>query len=263
MEPPAGHTKALPGQYCKLQRSLYGLKQAGRQWNKQFTTTLQAFGFRQSSHDHCLFIKGQGTKLQPDMGSLLPDPVVYRRLRGRLLYLGLTRPDITFAVQQLSMFMQQPCEYHYKAALRILKYLKGCSDKGLFFPASNSLKITAFCDADWASCPTTRNSLSGYCIFLGSSLISWKSKKQNTVSRSSAEAEYRSKALTICQLLCLSYILKDLQVHVQLLIPLYCDNQAALRIAQTLFFTRERNTLTSTVMWFANNSILVSFLPHT
>jgi len=92
-------------------------------------------------------------------------------------------------------------------------------------------KIEAYCDSDWASCPMSRRSVSGFCIKLGTSLISWKAKKQNTISRSSAEAEYRCMAQTVAKLTWLKGLLQELQVKVQLPINLYCDNKAALQIA--------------------------------
>lgn len=124
----------------------------------------------------------------------------YRRLVGKLIYLTISRPEICYAVHILSQFMAQPKEDHCHAALRLVKYLKGTPGQGLFFPSTGSFQLTAFCDSDWAACPITRKSLSGFCIFFGSSLISWKCKKQNTVSRSSADAEYRSMANTCCEI---------------------------------------------------------------
>lgn len=119
----------------------------------------------------------------------------YKRLISQLSYLGLTRPEITYSVQQLSRFMQHPRESHWQDALYFLKYLKGCFSKGLFFLASNNFHLTAYFDFDRASCLVTRKFVSCYYVFLGPSLISWKSKKQATVSYSSAKVEYRSMQL--------------------------------------------------------------------
>ncbi|XP_020548154.1 uncharacterized protein LOC110011709 [Sesamum indicum] len=182
-----------------------------------------------------------GLKLS-SCGTVLEDPESYRRLIGRLLYLGFTRPDVSYGAQQLSQFVHRPCKEHLAAALHLVKYLKGTSTKGLFFPAHNSFSLTGYCDADWASCPDSRRSLTGYCIFLGSALISWKTKKQPTVSRSTAEAEYRSLAATVCELQWISYLLKDFQVPIQTPIPLYCDNQAAVHIvANPVFHERTKH----------------------
>ncbi|KAL0336602.1 UNVERIFIED_CONTAM: Retrovirus-related Pol polyprotein from transposon RE2 [Sesamum radiatum] len=88
--------------------------------------------------------------------------------------------------------MQYPCKQHWDAALHLVRYLKGTDYRGLFYPAGGDPHLTAYCDADWATCMDTRRSLTGYCIFLGASLVSWKTKKQTIVSRSTVEAEYRS-----------------------------------------------------------------------
>ncbi|KAL0373919.1 UNVERIFIED_CONTAM: Retrovirus-related Pol polyprotein from transposon RE1 [Sesamum radiatum] len=184
----------------------------------------------------------QGIKLCANGGAALSDPEPYRRLVGRLLYLGFTRPDISYGVQQLSQFLQHPCESHWQAALHIVRYLKGTPHTGLFFPSSNSLTLQAFCDADWASCLDSRRSVTGFCVFLGTALISWKTKKQATVSRSSAEAEYRSMGATVCELQWISYLLHDFGIPVSTPIPMFCDNQAALHImANPVFHERTKH----------------------
>ncbi|GMP79582.1 hypothetical protein CsSME_00035069 [Camellia sinensis var. sinensis] len=108
-----------------------------------------------------------------------------------------------------------------EAALRVLRFIKGTPGQGLFFPAINNLELKAYCDSDHADCPTTRRSTTGYC----------KSKKQPTVARSSAEAEYRAMANTCLEITWLRYILRDLRVNQKGPAPLYCDNQVALHIA--------------------------------
>lgn len=139
-------------------------------------------------------------KLSDSSGDLLSDASVFRKIVGKLLYLTHTRPDITYAVHKLSQFMSAPRTDHLKDAQRVLRYLKTDPAQGLFYPASSSVHLTAFCDADWASCLDSRRSTTGYCVFLGDSLISWRAKKQHTVSRSSSEAEYHSMADTTCEL---------------------------------------------------------------
>ncbi|XP_021623921.1 uncharacterized mitochondrial protein AtMg00810-like [Manihot esculenta] len=323
MTPPQGYHKARPGQVCLLKRSLYGLKQASRQWNIEFTNFLKKLGFVQSLHDHCLFTQHtgnlilillvyvddviltgnsidainkcklaldskftikdlepmkyflglevarstqttilsqtkyisdvlkdagmfyckpascplpQGLHLSPYSGEILDEPDMYQRLLGRLLYINLTRPNICYAVQHLSQFMSMPRKPHWEAALHVLRYLKGTLYQGLHYPVSNDLCLNAYCDSDWAACTYSRKSLSGYCIYLGPCLISWKTKKQTTVSKSSAEAEYRAMANTVCELLWISYVLHNLQVAIQLPIPLHCDTKAAMHIAANPVF---------------------------
>ena len=123
-----------------------------------------------------------------------------------------------------------------KAITRILQYIKGTPGQGVFFPVDPDLQLKAFCDADWAGCPDTRKSLIGYCVFLGDALISWRSKKQDIVSRSSAKAKYKSMATTTCEVTWLLYLLRDLHVPHQKPVLLYCDNQAALHISPNLVF---------------------------
>jgi len=114
----------------------------------------------------------QNTKLS-DIGELLRDPSQYRRLVGCLIYLTITQPDIMYSVHVLSRFMHAPRRPHMEVVLRVLRYLKNAPGHGLFFPSQNDLSLQAFCDSDWAGCPMTRRSTTGYYVFLGSSLISW------------------------------------------------------------------------------------------
>ncbi|PON99369.1 hypothetical protein TorRG33x02_049120 [Trema orientale] len=175
-------------------------------------------------------------KLSTTEGDLLPDASAYRCFIGRLLYLTLSHPDITFAVHKLSQFLSRPRLPHLKAAHHLLRYLKHRPGQGLFFSASSSLQVKAFSDADWGSCPDTRKSVTGFCIFLGDSLVSWKAKKQSTISRSSAEAEYRALAATTSEILCLQNLLHDFQLVVSSPALLFCDNQAAIYIASNPTF---------------------------
>ncbi|KAK2387257.1 putative mitochondrial protein [Trifolium repens] len=320
---PQGFHTSRPNQVCKLVKSLYGLKQASRQWNEKLTTFLLKLNFIQASSDHSLFTKKSstsfivllvyvddviiaGTSLPEiqaiksalhqsfrikDLGQLKyflglevahsqagislcqrkycldlladsgllgakpastpSDPSVklylddsppyadissYRRLVGRLLYLNATHPDITFITQQLSQFLSAPTTTHFTAATRVLHYLKSSPGRGIFFPRNSSLHLIGFSDADWAGCKDTRRSISGQCFFIGKSLISWRTKKQLTVSRSSSEAEYRALAAATCELQWLLYLFKDLQLTCTKSPVLYCDNRSSIHIAANPVF---------------------------
>lgn len=261
MQIPPGLSIKDPNLVCRLQRSLYGLKQASRQWFTRLSSFLISHGFRQSTSDHSLFLRftdnvttallvyvddiiltgnnideiqsitalldqtfkikdlgnlkfflgleiartAQGihlcqrkytldiladsgmlgcrphstpmdysTKLQATSGTPLPVETSssYRRLVGRLIYHTNTRPDITYAVQQLSQYMANPTTSHHQAAFRILRYLKGTPGSGLFFATTGTHQLQAFSDSDWAGCRDSRRSITVFSIYFGSSLIS-------------------------------------------------------------------------------------------
>ncbi|KAJ7967937.1 Retrovirus-related Pol polyprotein from transposon TNT 1-94 [Quillaja saponaria] len=169
-------------------------------------------------------------KLQSDDGECV-DRERYQRLVGKLLYLSHTRPDIAYAVSVVSQFMHDPHSAHLDAVHRILRYLKSVAGKGLLFEKHKSLKLEAYTDADWAGSLDDRRSTSGYCIFVGENLVSWRSKKQTVVARSSAEAEYRAMAHRTCELLWLKRLMEDLRLTIEKPLMLYCDNIAAINIA--------------------------------
>lgn len=323
MVPSKGYTGAKAGQVCRLVKSLYGLKQASREWNMEFCKQLFDHGFVQSSNDHCLFTKGAGVSFLcilvyvddilvtspsqslidefkqflhhkftiKDLGpakfflgieiarsvegttlnqrkyildllthagllqckpvptplpsglvlsqgteAVLADPDVYRRLVGKLLYLNLTRPDITHATQQLSQFISKPTVVHWNAAVHVLKYFKGFLSTGIFILAQLPHSLHAYSDADWGACMDTRKSLTGFCIFYGNTLLSWRCKKQKTISTSSAEAEYRALSSTTKELVWITALLHDFGLHYELPISLSCDNHAAIHITKNQVF---------------------------
>lgn len=127
--------------------------------------------------------------------------------------------------------MQTPTSVHLQSAKRLLRYLVRTIPQGILMASGSVAQLYAYCHSDWAGCPNTRCSKTGYCIFFGDSPISWKAKKQTVVARSSAEAEYRAMALTTCEITWLTVLLEDLGFrHIPTAI-LHCDNQAALAIA--------------------------------
>jgi Reverse transcriptase (RNA-dependent DNA polymerase) len=177
-----------------------------------------------------------GTTLSKEDSSFFDNPTLYRSVVGALQYATLTRPDISFSVNKLSQFMHQPTEMHWSAVKRILRYLAGSLDTGLQFYRKSTIQIHAYSDADWAGSIDDRRSTSGYCIFLGSNLVSWCAKKQPTVSRSSTEAEYRSLALTCTELMWLQQLLTELGLHSQPTPILWCDNIGATFLASNPMF---------------------------
>nr|XP_016454344.1 PREDICTED: uncharacterized mitochondrial protein AtMg00810-like [Nicotiana tabacum] len=201
---------------CRLHKSLYGLKQAPRQMNLKLTSALKDMGFVQSHYDYSLFTQKVSelglasgkpiatplefnhkltsvafdefmNKEEASIDAQLEDPGSYQRLVGRLLYLTMTRLDIAFVVQVLSQHMHAPKQSHMEAAIRVVKYIKRTAGLGLFMPAKSNKELVAYCDSDWGSCVETRKSITGYIVKFGEAVISWKSKKQSTVSKSSAE----------------------------------------------------------------------------
>ena len=170
-------------------------------------------------------------KFSNSVGQSVSDVSQYSWLIGKLLYLTLTRLDICYLVHKLSQFLSSPKVPHLQAAYRIIKYLKKTPGQGLFLSADSSIQLKAYCDADWAACIDTRRSVSGFCVFLGDSLISWKCKKQQVVSRSSAESEYRAMATVTSEIVWLVALFKTFGVHHTQAAYLYCDSKAALYIA--------------------------------
>jgi hypothetical protein len=150
------------------------------------------------------------SKIYAHDGARFGDPTLYRSLAGALQYLTLTQPDLSYAVQQACLFMHDPWESHFQLLKCILRYVKGTSHLGLQLYRSSSLDLVAYSDADWAGCPDTRKSTSGFCVFFANNLISWSSKRQNTVSRSSADAEYRAVANCIAESCWLRQLLHEL-----------------------------------------------------
>ncbi|XP_020245284.1 uncharacterized protein LOC109823418 [Asparagus officinalis] len=162
------------------------------------------------------------------------DPVSkeqYQRLVGRLIYLCHTRSDITHAVSVVSRYMHDPREQHMEAVRRILRYIKGSPGKGLWFRSFGHLRIEGYCDADWAGCMDDRRSTTGYCVFVGGNLVSWCSKKQDVVARSTAEVEYKAMAVSLCELMWVKNILSEMRLFRRDSLKLWCDNKSAINIA--------------------------------
>nr|CAB3463731.1 unnamed protein product [Digitaria exilis] len=160
------------------------------------------------------------------------DASYYRSMAGALQYLTMTRPDIAYAVQQLCLHIHAPHDVHATMLKRVLRYIKGTPSVGVHLRATSSSSLTAYSDADWAGCPDTRRSTSGFCVFLGDSLVSWSSKRQPTVSRSSAEAEYRGVANAVAECSWLRSLLGELGCPVGSATIVFCDNVSAVYMSR-------------------------------
>ncbi|GJY54751.1 ribonuclease H-like domain-containing protein [Tanacetum coccineum] len=164
------------------------------------------------NYNPCRTLVDTESKLGSD-GDPVSDPTLYRSLAGALQYLTFTRPELSYAIQQVCLYMHDPRDPHFTALKRILCNVRGTLDHGLQFHVSSTTQLSAYTDADWAGCPVTRRFTSGYCVFLGDNLLSWSAKRQVTLSRSSAKAEYQGVANVVAEtawirnLLCELYIL--------------------------------------------------------
>ncbi|PKU81762.1 Retrovirus-related Pol polyprotein from transposon TNT 1-94 [Dendrobium catenatum] len=158
------------------------------------------------------------------------NPTLYRQLVGALQYLTLTRPDITYAVNKACQHMHKPTDQHFDALKRILRYLRGTIHYGLPITGS-SMTLRSYADSDWAGDHHDRKSTTGYCNFLGDTLISWSVKKQSTIARSSTEAEYRAIAAVTTEIIWLRRLLQELNFAQSTPTTLYCDNTSAIALA--------------------------------
>ncbi|XP_020680826.1 uncharacterized protein LOC110098350 [Dendrobium catenatum] len=167
--------------------------------------------------------------------SLFEQPELYKQLVGSLQYLTITRPDLSFSVNLLCQQMHQPYLFHYQLLKRVLRYIAGTIQLGLPI-TSSSLDLQAYSDSDWAADSTTRRSITGYCAFLGNTLVSWCVKKQTTVARSSTEAEDRALATAATDIVWLRRLLQDFSIPPTTPTSLFCDNVSALALAQNPVF---------------------------
>ncbi|XP_075095179.1 secreted RxLR effector protein 161-like [Nicotiana tabacum] len=148
----------------------------------------------------------------------------------------MTKPDIAFVVQVLSQYMHCPKVSHMEATLRVVRYIKEAPGLGLIMPMGDTEQLTAYCDSDWGACVETRRSVTVYLGKFGKSLVSWKSKKQNIVSRSSAEAEFRSMAACATEITWLVGLFNKLGVNIQMPIKMISDTKDAIQITANPIF---------------------------
>jgi hypothetical protein len=173
---------------------------------------------------------GTNGHLDLHTGGKFVDQKVYRSMIGSLLYICASRPDIMLSVCMCARFQADPKEVHLRTVKRILRYLVQTPKFGLWYLNGSTFDLIGYSDTDWAGCKIDRKSTSGTCQFLGRSLVSWASKKQNSVALSTAEAEYIAAGHCCAQLLWMRQTLKDYGYKFSE-VPLLCDNESAIHMA--------------------------------
>jgi hypothetical protein len=173
---------------------------------------------------------GTNGHLDLDTGGKSVDQKVYRSMIGSLLYLCAYRPDIMLSVCMCARFQADPKEVHLRTVKRIMRYFVYTPKFGLWYPKGSTFDLIGYSDADWTWCKVDRKSTLGTCQFLGRSLVSWASKKQNSVALSTAEAEYIAAGHCCAQLLWMRQTLRDYGYKLSK-VPLLCDIESAIRMA--------------------------------
>ena len=148
-------------------------------------------------------------KLSCDAAGIEVDTMLYRSMIGSLLYLTASRPNITFSVGVCARFQAAPKESHLIAVKRIICYINGMSDYGIWYSRDSNECLAGYSDADWGRCIDDKKSTSSGCFYLGNNLVSWMSKRQNLVSLSMVEAEYIVATSCCAQLFWMKKLLHD------------------------------------------------------
>ncbi|KAA8521614.1 hypothetical protein F0562_012287 [Nyssa sinensis] len=169
-------------------------------------------------------------------------PSLYRSIIGSLQYLSFTKSDLAFIVSKVCQYMHSPRVPHWQSVKRILQYLPHTLHLGFLFTKSLTMNLTAYTDADWARCPDYRRSTNAYLIYSGSNLISWSSKKQPTVARSSTEAEFKAIANATTEVIWVQHLCRDLGINLTTPSTILCDNLGAIYLSSNpLFHARTKH----------------------
>ncbi|RVW22853.1 Retrovirus-related Pol polyprotein from transposon TNT 1-94 [Vitis vinifera] len=217
MEIPPGFEESMAkNQVCKLQKSLYGLKQSPRAWFDRFTKAVLKLGYKQGQADHTLFVKKSHAGKLVILIVYVDDIILSGNDMGELQNLKKYLSE-EFEVKDLgNLKFPCPTEEYMEAVYRILRYLKMTPGKGLFFRKTENRDTEVYSDADWEGNIIDRRSTSGYCSFVWGNLVTWRSKKQSVVARSSAEAEYRALAQGISISIAKNPVHHDRTKHVEI-----------------------------------------------
>ena len=167
---------------------------------------------------------------------------MYRNTIDALQYLTLTRPDISFSVNTLSQFLKALTQHHWSACKRLLLYVSGTHTLGLSLRPTARFTLEGFSDADWACNIDDKRSTTGYCVFLGGNLVTWSSRKQQVVTRSNIESEYRALASVIIELIWIKSLLDELQLPLQYHLIAWCDNLGAHALSHNpVYYSRTKH----------------------
>ncbi|GKV07267.1 hypothetical protein SLEP1_g19063 [Rubroshorea leprosula] len=173
-----------------------------------------------------------GTKLFKEGYDVRVNPTFFKQLVGSLRYLTCTRPDISYGVGLISKFMEFPRQSHLQVAKRIMRYLKGTFDHGLFYSSSSNCALVGYSDSDWGGDLDDRKSTTGYCFNFGSTACSWSSKKQSIVALSTCEVEYVAVASSACQAIWLQSLKNQVRVPIEEPMKIFVDNISAINLAK-------------------------------
>jgi hypothetical protein len=207
----------------------------------------------------------EGLILSKDTNTPPVNATLYRMLVGKLLFLTKTRPDITHALSVVSRFMHNPQEAHLQAAKHVLRYMRRYPDFGLFFKQGEDNRLHGYTDADYGQDVDDRIYVGAYIFFLGTSPISWNSKKQNSTSRSSCESEHRALAQCSCEAIWIRRLLEELKILDYKPTSLFCDNQSSIKLSYNPVFHEKSNHFEIdyhfTRQKVEDNTIRVQFIP--
>ncbi|GJU69846.1 retrotransposon protein, putative, ty1-copia subclass [Tanacetum coccineum] len=215
----------------KLTRSIYGLKQASRSWNKRFDEEIKRFGFDQNLDEPCVYQKASGSNVT--FLILYVDDII---IMGSIMYaVRCTRPDVAFAQNLTSRFQQNPGELHWTAVKNILKYLRNTKDMFLVYGGnpSTELRVECYCDAGFETDRDDTKSQTGYVFVLNGGAVDWKSSKQSTIAISATESEYIAASEAAMEAVWIRKFISGLGIVPTINEPLnmYCDNSAAIHYA--------------------------------
>ena len=174
----------------------------------------------------------RGCKLDKDIEGVLLNETYYKQIVGSLMYLTTSRPYLMFVVSLLSRYISRPTDMHLQVAKRVMRYIKGTAEFGIYYKKQDNEELVAFTDSDYAGDVDDRKSTSGYLFLLGGGAVSWASKKQPIVTLSTTEAEYVAATACACQAIWLKGVLEEMGSKQDQSITVWCDNSSTIKLSK-------------------------------